>query len=138
MAVINPVGWLQNAGATHTAAQMRSYLGVLTGLSVTSGSLIPIGGVALGYGNQLQVVQAGSPNMTVVVRSGLCWISGTENATQGGYAGENDADVTVTITANGSGNPRIDSIFFKVEDSQYSGGVNAGSIVAVAGTPAAS
>jgi len=138
VAEINPPAWLQNAGATHTAAQMRSFIGVLSGQSTANGTLIPAGGIAYGYGNQLITTQAGSPNMTVLVKSGAAWIPGTENATQGAYGVENDADVTLSIGANGSGLTRIDSVFYKVQDSQYSGGVNTSSLVVVAGTPSGS
>jgi hypothetical protein len=136
--VINPPGWLQNAGAVNTAAELRTYVSGLLGPAVSAASLIPAGGVHSQLGNKLVVVQAGSPNMTVVTRSGVAYIPGTQSGTQGAYAVENDADFTLTITANGSGLPRIDGVFFKVEDTQYSGAVDAASLVVVAGTPAGS
>jgi hypothetical protein len=138
MTVLNPPGWEQNAGATHTAAQMRSYIGGLMGPISVGQPLVPAGGVNLHLGNKLQVTQSGSPAMSVVVKSGIAFIPGTENGNQGAYGVMNDADLTLTVTANGSGLARIDSVFFKVEDSQYSGGANQASLVVVAGTPSGS
>jgi len=138
MAALNPPGWLQNVGATHTAAQLRSYIGAAFGPAVSAGSLVPAGGVQPYLGNKLQVTQSGSPAMSVVVKSGVAWIPGSESGSQGAYGVMNDADFTIAIASNGSGLPRIDSIFFKVQDTQYSGVTDACSLVVVAGTPAGS
>src|SRR5215467_4077539 len=134
MAIQNPPGWLQNVGATHTAQQMRNWLGGLFGSQLLNSDLRPAGGVNWWLGNAFHVVAQASPNMSVLVRSGLAYVPGTENGLQGVYAVENDADFTITIAANGSGNPRIDSIFIKVEDTQYSGSNNQSSMVVVQGT----
>lgn len=138
MAETNPPGWLQNAGTTHTAAQLRSYLGVFAGAASSALSLVAAGGVNAFLGNSLKVTQTGSPSMAVIIKSGLAVIPGTESGTQGTYIVMNDADLTVAVTSNGSGLPRVDSVFFKVQDTQYSGAVNSSSIVVVAGTPAGS
>lgn len=139
MAEVNPPGWLQNAGNTHSAAMMRNaVVAALMGNAITTNSLIPAGGVNPWLGFQLQVTQTGSPSMAVIVKSGVAMIPGSENASQGVYGVMNDADLTLTVTANGSGLARIDSVFFKVQDSQYSGGVNTSSLVVVAGTPSGS
>lgn len=138
MAETNPPGWLQNAGATHTAAEMRSYISGAIGPASGAGSLVAAGGVNPYLGNQLQVTQTGSPSMNVIVKSGLAWVPGTESGTQGAYGVMNDSDVTLAIAANGSGLARIDGVFFKVQDSQYSGAVNASSLVVVTGTPSGS
>lgn len=137
MAALNPPGWLQNAGATHTAEQMRSYIsGVLSGAS--SSSMIPRTGVNPSLGNKLQVTQTGSPSMGVIVKSGLAWIAGSEGSNQGMYGVINDADITLTISAAHPTLPRIDLIAAKVEDSQYSGANDQCSFVVVTGTPAGS
>lgn len=139
MAVANPPGFLQNAGATHTASQMRNWFAASTaGIRATGTPNVPRGGVNPLFGNKLQVTQAGSPNMTVLVKSGSALIPGTEGAFQSGYWVQNDADVTVTITAAHATLTRIDSIVFKVEDSAFSGVTNTSSIVCVAGTPSGS
>jgi hypothetical protein len=138
MTAYNPPGWLQNAGATHTAVQMRNYISGLTAGNDGALSMRSRGGVNPSLGNLLAVTQAGAPNMTVLVKSGVAWVPGSENSVQGLYGVLNDADVTVTITAAHATLARIDIIVFKIEDSQYSGGVNASSIVAVAGTPSGS
>lgn len=138
MTVINPPGFLQNAGATHTAEQFRNWTGSLTAGFIAATPLIPRGGVNINLGNALQVTQAGSPNMTVLVKSGVAAIPGSEGSKQGIYSVLNDADVTVTITTAHVSLGRIDSIVFKVQDTAYSGAVNSSSIVAVAGTPSGS
>lgn len=138
MTEFNPPGWLQNAGATHTAAQMRSYLGGMIAGANTAGSLVTRGGVASNIGSALSVTQTGSPSMAVVVKSGVAWVPGSENATQGCYGVLNDADVTLSIAAAHASLSRIDLVCYKVEDSQYSGSNNTSSLVVVTGTPAGS
>jgi hypothetical protein len=76
--------------------------------------------------------------MAVLVASGICVVPGTEAFQQGAYGCYNDADFTVSIATAHATLARIDIIVFKVEDSQYSGGVNTSSIVAVTGTPSGS
>lgn len=112
---------------THPAEDVR--LSLLSGLLVTPG----IVGTA-----DLAVAPNGTPNMTVLVAAGGCWLKGSETTTQGFYGVYSDAQTTVTIAAADPTNPRIDLIVAKVQDASYSGAVNAASIVAVTGTPAAS
>jgi len=138
MAEFNPPGWLQNAGATHTAVQMRSYVSALLTGANASASLVARGGVAPALGNKLQVTQTGSPSMAVIIRSGLAWVPGTELGSQSVYGVLNDADLTVAVTTAHATLARIDLVCFKVQDTQYSGAVNASSLVVVAGTPSGS
>jgi hypothetical protein len=138
MAVFNPPGWLQNAGATHTAVQLRNAVSSLIAGVTASADMRPRGGVNGSMGNKLQVTQTGSPSMAVIIKSGAAWIPGSENITQGAYSVVNDADVTVSVTAAHATLARIDLVCFKVEDSQYSGGANTCSLVVVAGTPSGS
>lgn len=137
MTVVNPPGWLQNAGATHTAAQMRTYVGGLL-IPGSTGTTVANGGVNPSLGNRLQVTQTGSPSMAILVRSGVAWVPGTESGTQGSYGVMNDADVTLSIATAHATLPRIDIVVFKVEDSQYSGSNNQASLAVVTGTPAGS
>jgi hypothetical protein len=138
MAVVNPPGFLQNAGATHTAEQMRNHFGAYAGGSTASLGMIPRGGVNYARGNGLQVTQSGTPGMSVVVKSGVAVIPGTQGAKQGVYEVLNDADVTLSIAAAHATLNRIDIVCFKVEDTAYSGVTDASSLVVVTGTPAAS
>jgi hypothetical protein len=138
MAVVNPPGFLQNAGATHTAEQMRNWFGVGLGVSNAANSLVAAGGVNYVRGFGLVVTQTGSPSMAVIVRSGEAFIPGTEGSKQGVYAVLNDADVTLSITAAHATLNRIDLVCFKVEDTAYSGAANTSSLVVVTGTPAGS
>jgi hypothetical protein len=138
MAVINPPGWLQNAGATHTAEQMRNWVSMLSSAPVGATSLVAAGGVQPYLANTLQVTQTGSPSMAVIIKSGVVIIPGSEGSKQGAYFALNDADLTVSVTAAHATLARIDSVAFKVEDSQYSGANNTSSLVVIAGTPAGS
>lgn len=138
MAVINPPGFLQNAGATHTAEQTRNWVDLMVAGKTGATTLLPRGGVNPALGNALQVTQSGSPAMSVVVKSGAATIPGSEGSKQGCYSVLNDNDVTLAIaTAHASLN-RIDIVCFKVEDTAYSGSTNAASLVVVTGTPAGS
>jgi len=138
VAEFNPPGWLQNAGATHTAVQMRNYIAGLAGGASASAALTGRGGVNISLGNKLVVTQTGSPSMAVIVRSGVAWVPGTEAGSQGSYGVLNDADVTLSISAAHPTLPRIDIVAFKVQDTQYSGAVNSCSLVVVTGTAAGS
>lgn len=138
MAVVNPPGFLQNAGATHTALQFRNWLNGLLVPATSSTSLIARGGVNPALGNALSVTQSGSPAMSVVVKSGHAFIVGTQDSKQGVYAVMNDADVTLAIAASHATLNRIDIVVFKVEDSAFSGVVNTSSLAVVTGTPAGS
>jgi len=138
MSLFVPPGWLQNSGATNTAVQMRNYISGLAAGTRVSGSLVSRGGCHHALGNKLVVIQTGSPSMAVIVRSGVAWVPGSENASQGAYGVLNDADVTVSVTAAHATLARIDIVCIKVQDSQYSGAVNTCSIVVVAGTPSGS
>jgi hypothetical protein len=138
VAEFNPPGWLQNAGATHTAAQIRNYVAGLAGGASASAALTSRGGVNISLGNKLVVTQTGSPSMAVLVRSGVAWVPGSEAGSQGAYGVLNDADVTLSITAAHPTLPRIDIVAFKVQDTQYSGATNSCSLVVVTGTAAGS
>lgn len=139
MTVLNPPGWLENAGATHTAAQMRSYLGaILGGYRSTEADLQPRGGVNPFLGEGLWTQQTGTPSMAVQVLSGAAWIPGTESGTQGAYGVLNDGTVTLSVTAAHATLNRIDIVQFRVRDSFYSGANNDALLDVKAGTPASS
>src|SRR3954454_21519023 len=50
---------------------------------------------------QMKVRAAGTPNMTVIVSAGFCWIDNHDLAGYGAYACVNDADYTLTVPAAG-------------------------------------
>jgi hypothetical protein len=139
LTVFTRPGWLQNAGAVHSAEQMRNYAGaMLIAGSGGSGSMQSRGGVHTALGFEMQVVAAGSPSMNVVVRSGLCAIPGTEGAQQGTYGLGNDGDVTLAISAAHATLARIDLVIARIRDTAYSGGADTGVLEVVTGTPAGS
>lgn len=139
MSVQTPPGFLQNAGNTHTAAQLRMYFASLqAGMYSSATSLRARGGVHPGLGQELVVTQAGSPNMTVLVEAGAISIPGSLSATQGNYFVVNDAQVTLSITAAHATLPRIDIVVVNVRDTQYAGANNDCQLQVVAGTPASS
>jgi hypothetical protein len=139
VAVDNPAGWLSNAGATHTAEQMRTYIGALTNGLFVAGATRAAGGVNPALGTQMVVTQNGTPNMTVNVGTGIAFIPGSESTTQGLYAVRTASITNLTIAAApGAGLNRIDLIVAKVQDSGYSGATDAWSLAVVTGTAASS
>jgi len=139
MAVTNPPGWLQNAGSTHTAAQLRQYIaGSMAGNFSTATSLRTRGGIHPSLGEEFRTHQAGSPNMTVLVEPGVCCIPGTEAGSQGNYWACNDAQVILSISAAHATLPRIDIVVVNIRDTFYSGASNDSQLQVITGTPAAS
>jgi len=138
MTIQNPPGWIQ-ALSTHTAAQLRTYLASFqAGGFPDNTSLRARGGVHPTLGNHFLVAQAGSPNMTVIVSSGVCSIPGSENSLQGNYIAVNDAPVTLSISAAHASLARIDIVVVNVRDAQYSGVSNDVQLQVITGTPASS
>jgi hypothetical protein len=93
----------------------------------------------------LLVAQNGTPNMSINVGAGVgyilnpAWTSTSLTETKY-WRLKNSADVNVAITSNSSGNPRITSIFAKIDTSATPNddADNVASFVAVNGTAAAS
>lgn len=136
MTEVNPCGWLQNAGATHTAEQMRAYLGAIGSSTPTASTgLIGIGGVHPGLGGALAVTQNGTPNMSVNVASGFAFVPGTEGSKQGVYICENDATKNLAVSAADPTLSRIDIVVARAQDTAYSGATNAWALAVVTGTP---
>lgn len=94
-------------------------------------------GVGGGSG-EMQVTQAGTPAMTVLVAAGWAWVLGTTSATQGMYSTYNDASVTLTVTSANPSLARIDRVCVTIRDAAYSGASNDVILQVVAGTAAAS
>lgn len=122
MTVQNPAVFLQSEA--HPAEDVRRMFGAMAGAS---------GGIVAA--SDLEVTEtSGAPSMGVDVAGGQAWIAGSEATYQGVYFAENRGVETLTIGASDPTNGRYDLIVAKVEDSEYSGSVNAWSLVVVAGT----
>jgi len=126
---------------SHPAEETRLMLGGLLGAATGSFS----GGVAASdpahgvvRSTDLAVSQNGTPNMTVNVAAGGCFIRGTQSANQGAYHLWNDGTINVGINTSNPTNPRRDLICAVVKDSYYSGSEDSASIIVVTGTAAAS
>lgn len=134
MAVINPVGFLHNAGATNHALMTRLAAagGVL--LPDVVGELRARGGVRMP--GDCNVTQQQTGNMSVRVASGMVYVPGP-TAAAGTYSFPNDALVTVTVPASHATLPRRDLIVARVADSFYAGAANQGEIVLIPGNAAA-
>lgn len=138
MAVSNPADFLSNAGPTHTAADLRTLVGgLLSGLQATS-SLKSAGGVHPNLGNKLLAQQTITPSMSVDVLNGYVFVPGTESSVQGVYGCFAPTTTNLGISTAHATLPRIDRIVAKVEDSAYSGSVDAWSLVVITGTAASS
>ena len=139
MTILTPPGWLQNAGSTHTAVQLRQYFaGLQAGNYSTATSLRARGGVHPTLGQEFAVTQAGSPNMTVLVESGVVSIPGTESGAQANYLACNDGQVILSIAAAHATLARIDIVVVNIRDQVYSGSSNDAQLQVITGTPASS
>ena len=139
MTVRTPPTFLQ--AGTHTAENTRLLAhGLLqSGPSAFAGGVAaadPAHGVArIG---DLGVTANGTPNMSVNVAAGGCFIRGTQSASQGVYHVFNDATVNMAIDAADPTNPRRDLIVMQVRDSGYAGASDDARLFVVKGTAAAS
>lgn len=124
MAVETTPIWIQAGGedAEHARRAVEALYGYRGGLAAPG---------------DLKVSESATPAMSVSVAAGRCIIPGTEGTAQGVYVVEARTATTVTISGADPTNARIDLIVVKVQDSDYSGSVDAVSIVAVTGTAAA-
>lgn len=122
MTVARPI-WLQNLAA-YTADEFRTLIdaqyatpGIVRGAALVG----PNGPVAA----------------NVTVQPGFV-VVGAKSAANGKYLTEITATEVVTITANSSGNPRIDNIVMEVLDTAFSDASDIAHVIAVPGTPAGS
>lgn len=104
------------------------------------------GGISVGDGAHgvvhpaglLVTEKDGTPDKSVNVAPGACFVRGTENADQGAYAPYNDDDVNLPIAEPDGANPRRDLVVVMVEDQEYGIAVADGaSLAIVTGTPGA-
>jgi hypothetical protein len=105
-------------------------------------SLVPPGGGRVTTGD-LAVTQTGTPSMNVLIGVGRIWIPGTNVgnvvggnfSSQAMYYGQNDSAYTASVATSDPVNPRIDVVYAAVQDSQYSGLLNAGVLSVASGAP---
>jgi len=106
-------------------------------------AMVEEAGVADVIGGQLEVTENGTPDDTVLVAAGMGLVANSAYAAGGGnqrYFVVRTTGTSVTIPANGSGNPRVDLICLKVDTGATPGvrGSGSSSAVVVTGTAAAS
>jgi hypothetical protein len=142
MAVINPPPWMQ--AGSYSAAHDRL---VVTSLLAYPGFLVDEAtpmrirqGVRPSYQNQqLKVRAAATPNMTVLVSAGMCFIDNHDSGGRGTYVCVNDADVVLTIApAGGAGQFRKDCVVASVYDAETAGSVSEWRLEVIQGAYAAS
>ena len=130
MTVQNPAIFIQSE--SHPAEDVRRMFSALLGGATTGANgICEAGDLAVSE-------KSGTPDMSVDVAEGACWIDGDEATYQGSYFCENRGVTNLSISAADATNPRKDLIVAKVQDSAYSGATDAWSLAVVTGTPAAS
>lgn len=142
MAEINPPAWMQ-AGSYPartdrlTISSLLSYPGFLVDESTPTRIRQ---GVKPSYQQQqLKVRAAPTPNMTVIVSAGFCFIDNHDAGGSGTYVCVNDSDKTLTVaTAGGAGQYRRDCVVASVYDTETAGSVSEWRLEIIQGTYAAS
>ncbi|MFF7313338.1 hypothetical protein [Streptomyces sp. NPDC008137] len=142
MAVINPPAWMQ-AGSYPARNDRLALTALLSypGFAVDEATPMRIRqGVKPSYTNyQLKVRAAATPNMTVIVSAGFCYIDQHDTGGVGTYVCANDADVTLTVApAGGAGQYRKDAVVASVYDAEYAGSANEWRLEIIQGAYAAS
>lgn len=142
MAPISPPTWMQagSYSARSDRLLLASTLGY-PGFSTDEATPLRIRqGVKPSYQNyQLKVRAAVTPNMTVIVSAGFCWIDNHDLAGYGAYACVNDADYTITVpAAGGAGQFRKDTIVASVYDAETAGSTSEFRVELIQGPYAAS
>ena len=142
MAPISPPAWMQ--AGTYPARVDRLALSALMSYpGFSADEAIPTRirqGVRPSYQNyQLKVRAAATPNMTVIVSAGTCYIDNHDLANYGCYICVNDADYTLTIAAaGGAGQYRKDTVVASVYDAETAGSTSEFRIEVIQGPYAAS
>jgi len=141
MTVRTPPTFLQ--AGSHTAENTRLAQMGLFGSAPASfaggvSAVDPGHGITRANSTQLEVTEKGTPDMSVDVAAGACFIRGTESASQGVYHFYNDGTVNLAISAADPTNARWDLVVAQVRDSGYSGADDDARLFVVEGTPAGS
>ncbi|KRV48778.1 hypothetical protein AQ490_23185 [Wenjunlia vitaminophila] len=142
MAEINPPAW-QQAGSYPARTDRLSVItpGLYPGMAADeSFPLRSRGGVRPSYQNaQMKVRAAPTPNMTVIVSAGWCWVDNRDSSGYGAYTCVNDADEILTVQpAGGVGQYRKDTVVAAVYDAETAGAVNEWRLEVIQGPYAAS
>lgn len=129
-------------GQSHPAEVARNHTAAILGAPVaafTNAVAATSANGAHGVMDGLNVVQNGTPNMSVNVAAGRAFIrSGNASSIAAGvYAVMNDATVNVAISPSDPTNPRIDLVVIQVRDTNYGEAANDVRLTVVTGTPAA-
>ncbi|WP_420169004.1 hypothetical protein [Streptomyces violaceoruber] len=142
MAEINPPAWMQ-AGSypARTDRLTISALLAYPGFAVDEPTPMRIRqGVKPSYQNQqLRVRAAATPNMTVIISAGFCFVDNHDAGGSGTYVCVNDGDKTLTVpTAGGAGQYRRDCVVASVYDAETAGSVSEWRLEIIQGAYAAS
>ncbi|MEV6081105.1 hypothetical protein AB0L80_39345 [Streptomyces sp. NPDC052069] len=142
MAEINPPAWMQ-AGSypARTDRLILSSLLAYPGFAVDESTPMRIRqGVKPSYQQQqLKVRAAPTPNMTVLVSAGFCFVDNHDAGGLGTYVLVNDADKALTVQpAGGAGQYRKDCVVASVYDAETAGTANEWRLEIIQGTYAAS
>lgn len=96
----------------------------------------PVGEGVMGQADWRVSQRGAGANMSVDIAAGSAVVRGDSVVNQGLYHVVNDAVINAAVTANASGNPRIDRVLISVADSTDSGsGTDISTITVLAGTP---
>lgn len=142
MALIQPPTWMQ--AGSYPARNDRLALTALLaypGFAVDEATPMRIRqGVKPSYTNyQMKVRAAATPNMTVIVSAGFCYLDQHDTGGVGTYVVVNDADVTLTVQpAGGAGQFRKDTVVASVYDAEYAGALSEARLEVIQGPYAAS
>ncbi|MFB8101355.1 hypothetical protein ACFC3O_00710 [Streptomyces sp. NPDC056007] len=142
MAEINPPAWMQ--AGSYPARTDRLILSALLsypGFAVDEPTPTRIRqGIKPSYQNyQLKARAAPTPNMTVIVSAGFCFIDNHDSGGLGTYVCVNDGDKTLTVQpAGGAGQYRRDCVVASVYDAETAGSANEWRLEVIQGAYAAS
>lgn len=129
MAEINPPPWMQAGSYPARTDRLGAISSGLCYPGVAADEATPLRirqGVKPSYQNyQMKVRAAATPNMTVIVSAGFCWIDNHDVGGYGAYCCVNDADRVLTIAPAGSaGQYRKDTVVASVYDAETAGSVS--------------
>ncbi|MGD1220008.1 hypothetical protein AB9Q10_16445 [Streptomyces krungchingensis] len=142
MTTINPPTWMQ-AGSYPARSDRLAIAALLSYPGFLADEATPMRirqGVKPSYTNQqLKVRAAATPNMTVIVSAGFCFVDQHDTGGTGTYVCVNDGDVTLVVQpAGGAGQFRKDSVVASVYDAEYAGSVSEWRLEVIQGPYAAS
>lgn len=143
MAEINPPAWLQAGSYPARTDRLSAVTSLLSYAGYAADEATPLRprqGMRPSYqGYQLKARAAATPNMTVIISGGMCFVDNHDLNGYGTYVLINDADKTVAISAaGGAGQFRKDTVVFSVYDAETAGAANSCQIEVIQGPYAAS